>query len=61
LVILTGGDRSLYDEAMPGLEKMGRKDDAAVQFKKVVALAPDTPEAQRAKQQLDSGSGRSGS
>ena len=25
LVILTGGDRSLYDEAMPGLEKMGRK------------------------------------
>ena len=25
LVILTGGDRSLYDAAMPGLEKMGRK------------------------------------
>jgi 3-hydroxyisobutyrate dehydrogenase-like beta-hydroxyacid dehydrogenase len=25
LVILTAGDRSLYDEAMPGLEKMGKK------------------------------------
>jgi type IV pilus biogenesis/stability protein PilW len=42
-------------------QKMGRRDDAIAQFKKVVALAPDTPEAQRARQQIESGAGRSGS
>jgi type IV pilus biogenesis/stability protein PilW len=42
-------------------QKMGRKDEAIAQFKKVVALAPDTPEAQRARQEIESGAGRSGS
>lgn len=42
-------------------QKMGRQNDAVAQFKKVVELAPDTPEAQRARQQIDAGAGRSGS
>lgn len=40
-------------------QKMGRRDEAMAQFKKVVALAPDTPEAQRARQQLEAGPARS--
>lgn len=42
-------------------QKMGRKEEALAQFRKVVALAPDTPEAQRARQQIESGAARSGS
>lgn len=42
-------------------QKMGRRDEAVAQFRKVVELAPDTPEAQRAKQQIESGPARSGS
>jgi type IV pilus assembly protein PilF len=41
--------------------KMGREDLAGKQFQKVIQLAPDTPEATRAKQELASGAGRSGS
>jgi Tfp pilus assembly protein PilF len=40
-------------------QKMGRADKAAEQFRKVMALAPNTPEAVRAKQLLESGGARS--
>jgi type IV pilus biogenesis/stability protein PilW len=40
---------------------MGRAEQAAEQYRKVMSLAPDTPEAVRAKQLLDSGGTRSGS
>ena len=40
-------------------QKMGRPKDAAAQFRKVVELAPDSQEAARAKQELETG--RSGS
>lgn len=42
-------------------QKIGKPEQAAGQFRKVMALAPDTPEAARAKQLLDSGGARSGS
>jgi len=42
-------------------QKMGKGDLAAQQFRKVIELAPDTPEAARAKQELESGARRSGS
>jgi type IV pilus assembly protein PilF len=42
-------------------QKMGKPEQAAGQFRKVMALAPDTPEAARAKQLLESGGARSGS
>lgn len=42
-------------------QKMGKGDLAAQQFRKVIELAPDTPEAVRAKQELESGARRSGS
>ena len=42
-------------------QKTGKPEQAAGQFRKVMALAPDTPEAARAKQLLESGGARSGS
>jgi Tfp pilus assembly protein PilF len=42
-------------------QKIGKPEQAAGQFRKVMALAPDTPEAARAKQLLESGGARSGS
>jgi Tfp pilus assembly protein PilF len=41
-------------------QKIGKPEQAAGQFRKVMALAPDTPEAARAKQLLESGGARSG-
>jgi Tfp pilus assembly protein PilF len=42
-------------------QKAGRGDQAAQQFRKVIELAPGTPEAARAQQELESGARRSGS
>jgi len=42
-------------------QKIGKGDLAAQQFRKVIELAPDTPEAAGAKQELESGARRSGS
>jgi len=42
-------------------QKIGKGDLAAQQFRKVIELAPGTPEAARAKQELESGARRSGS
>ncbi|HYV85317.1 MAG TPA: tetratricopeptide repeat protein [Patescibacteria group bacterium] len=42
-------------------QKMGKPEQAAAQLRKVMTLAPDTPEAARAKQLLESGGARSGS
>ena len=41
-------------------QKTGKTEQAAQQFHKVISLAPETPEATRAKQLLDSGGKRSG-
>jgi Tfp pilus assembly protein PilF len=42
-------------------QKTGKGEQAAQQFRKVIELAPGTPEAARAQQELDSGTRRSGS
>lgn len=42
-------------------QKMGKPEQAASPLRKVISLAPDTPEAVRAKQLLESGGSRSGS
>jgi Tfp pilus assembly protein PilF len=42
-------------------QKIGKGDLAAQQFRTVIELAPDAPEAVRAKQELESGARRSGS
>ena len=42
-------------------QKSGRGEQAAQEFRKVIELAPGTPEATRAQQELESGARRSGS